>query len=135
MAFYENAVRESRIAATTFASTALHRFVSLDDEGHVILPNTTSVLPYGVLDSLTVTTSTEAEAVSVVVSGICPVKFEASTHAAGDFIAASSDGFGASPTTDSWVCGQIVAGSSGGVNRLLSVSIFRAGPAAAVYAD
>lgn len=132
MAFYENAVRSSVIAATTFSTGDLHKFVVLDAEGHAILPNTTgNVLPYGVLDSVTVTTSTEKEPVSVVVSGICPVRMAASTLAAGDFIASSTAGLGIAPTTDAYTAGQIVVGSSGAVDRRVSVRLINVGPLSA----
>jgi len=129
MAYYENAVRESLVAATTFSTGDLHKFVVINSNGHAILPNTTgNVLPYGVLDGVTGTTSTGVSVVPVVVSGVCPVRMAASTLAAGDFIASSTVGLGIAPTTDAYVAGVIVKGSSGLINRRVSVSLIRSGP-------
>jgi len=52
----------------------------------------------------------------------------ASTAAAGNWVAASTDGFGIAPTTDAYTAGVIKYGSSGGANRIASVQLFKIGP-------
>lgn len=123
MAFSESAVIVSRVAATTFSSTSLYKFVELNANGHVISPASTgNVLPFGVLYGRTSTTSTGAQAVPVAISGIAKVQMSATTLAAGDFIASTTGGLGAAPSSDAYVAGQIVEGTSGA--GIVSVNLF-----------
>jgi len=125
MAFSESAVIVSRVAATTFSSTSLYKFVVLDGNGNVIAPNTTgNVLPFGVLYGRTTTTSTGAQAVPVAIGGIAKVQMAASTAAAGNFVGSDTGGLGIAPTTDAYTAGQIVSGSSGSAGRIVSVNLF-----------
>ncbi len=131
MPFSESATIVSRVAATTFSSTSLYKFVELNANGHVISPASTgNVLPFGVLYGRTTTTSTGAQAVPVAIAGVAQVQMAASTLSAGDFIASSTAGMGAAPTTDAYVAGQIVSGSSGDI-RVVAVNLFT-GPLGAV---
>jgi hypothetical protein len=124
MAFSESVTLVSVTAGTTFASTDLYKFVVLDG-GTVVVPNTTgNVLPFGVLYGITATTSTDANAVPVAIDGIAKVRMAASTLAAGDHIGSSTAGLGIAPSTDGYVAGVIVSGSSGSANRIASVKLF-----------
>lgn len=124
MAYEEALTQVSMTAATTFASTDVYKFMVLDGAS-VILPNTTgNVLPFGVLQGRTSTTSTDAEVVPVGINGVSKVRMAASTLAAGDFVGSSTAGLGIAPTTDGYVAGQIVAGSSGAAGRVVSVKLF-----------
>lgn len=95
-------------------------------------PGTTSVAakPVGVYyGNGCVSTSTE-EAVPVAIGGIVKLRMAASTRTAGEVIAASSDGLGCTPTTNMWVVGRQISGSSGAVNRIVEVLWF---PSALLY--
>ena len=126
MAYSEDASIVSKVAGTTFAATDLYRPVVVNSSGHVIVPNTTgNVLPFGVLYGRTSTTSAAgSQAVPVAINGIVKLQMAASTLAVGDYVAASTAGYGAAPTTDAYVMGQIVSGSSGGAGRVVSVKLF-----------
>lgn len=125
MAITESADIVSVTAATTFAGTDLYKFVVLEaGTGNAILPNTTgNVLPFGVLYGVTRTTSTDAEAVPVAISGIVKLQLAASTQAAGDFVGSSTLGLGIVATTDAYVAAQIVSGSSGSAGRVVSAKL------------
>jgi len=118
-------------AGTTFAASDIGKAVVVNASGQVVVPNTTgNILPQGVLYGRTSTTSA-GEAVPVaLLSGIVKVRMSASTLSAGDFIAASTNGFWGAGTTDSYIAGKIVSGSSGGI-RLVSAELF-VGPLSAV---
>lgn len=126
MAYSDAPQLTSVIAGTTFSSTALYKFVVLDTDGHAIDPNTTgNVLPFGVLYGVTKTTSTDAEAVPVAYGGVVKVQANASTLSVGNYVAASTDGYAAAPTTDAYVFGVCVEGSSGAAGRILTVAVIR----------
>lgn len=123
-AYSESADIVSVVAATTFAASDLYKFVVIDGNGNCILPNTTgNVLPFGVLYGRTTTTSTGAQAVPVAISGIVKVQMAASTEAAGGFIGSSTVGLGIAPSSDAYVAGQIVSGSSGSAGRIHTVKL------------
>ena len=115
MAYSESAQIASFVAGATFNSTSLYKFVVVDSSGHVVLPNTTgNVLPVGVLYGRTSTTSAAgSQAVPVAIGGIAKVRMSATTLASGDFIASTTAGLGAAATTDAYVAGQIISGTSG----------------------
>ena len=116
----------SLIAGSTFADGDLYKFIDTDAQGHAILMDTTgNNLPVGVLYGRTYTTSTEAEAVPVAVSGVVKVRLAASTASVGNWIAASSAALGIAPTTDAYVFGKIIAGTSGTTGRIASVLVLR----------
>lgn len=118
-------------AGTTFSADDIGKAVVVDGNSQVVVPNTTgNILPQGVLYGRTSTTSA-GEAVPVALpQGVVKVRMAASTLAAGDFIAASTNGYWGAPTTDSYVAGKIVSGSSGGI-RMVSAELF-IGPLGAV---
>jgi hypothetical protein len=122
--------KRSFIAGATFSTGDLHKFVVLNANGEVVLPNTTgNVLPIGTLAGRTSTTSsTGSEAVPVEVEGRIKVRMAASTLAAGGYVGSSTAGLGIAPTSDAYTAGQIVQGSSGAVNRIHEVEFFRTGP-------
>lgn len=113
-------------AGTTFPSTALYKFVILDTDGNAIDPNTTgNVLPFGVLYGVTKTTSTDSEAVPVAYGGVVKVQANASTLSVGNYVACSTDGYAIAPTTDGYVFGICIEGSSGAAGRILTVATIR----------
>lgn len=123
MAYSESAQIVSMDSGSTFAATDLYKFVVNTTAG-VVLPNTTgNVLPIGVLYGRTSTTNS-GQAVPVAIGGVVKVNMAASTLAAGDFVGSSTAGLGIAPTTDAYTAGQIVAGSSGGAGRKVSVKLF-----------
>jgi len=130
MAYSETATIVSRPSATTFSTGDRYKFFvnnSLSSQGtvgHVILPNTTgNTLPLGTLYGVTSTTNV-GQAVPVAIGGIVKVQMAASTLSAGSYVASSTAGLGIAPTTDSYVAGQIVSGSSGAAGRIVSVQLF-----------
>lgn len=128
MAFSDNPILVSLTAGSTFADSDLYKFVDLDTDGNVIISvSTNNSFPMGVLYGRTKTTSTDAEAVPVAIGGVVKVRMTASTAAAGNFVAASSIGLGIIPTTNRWIVGRIVNGTSGAVNRIVSM-LWRPGP-------
>ena len=134
MAIEERAIFESWVAATTFSSTNIGKFVvavvSTAGEAQVIDPASSNVLPVGVLASYTQTTTTDVEAVRVAVAGAVKIQALASTMHAGNFFAASSAGYAIAPTTDNLICGVVKYGTSGGTGRLLTGTLWQFGPAA-----
>ena len=114
----------SLIAATTFASSSLYKFVNLTTDAQVQVGGTTGAASVvGTLLSVTATTSgAGVETVTVgLLSGVGKVNMAASTQHAGKVISASSAGLGIAPTTDSAQLGYSVSGSSGTTGRIHSV--------------
>jgi hypothetical protein len=72
----------------------------------------------------TQTTTTDREAIPVAIGGILKLRMAASTVTVGELIAMSSDGLGCTPTTNMWVVGRQLSGSSGAVNRIVEVLWF-----------
>lgn len=130
MAYSESATIVSATAGTTFSAADVYKAVVIDGNGNVVVPNTTgNVVPYGSLYGRTSTTSV-GEAVPVAIAGNVKVRLAASTLAVGNFIAASTNGYWAAPTTDAYVAGQIVSGSSGAI-RVVTANL-KSGPLGAV---
>lgn len=128
MGYSEKPVLASFIAGTTFADGDLYKFLDMDAQGHVIVMDTTgNNLAVGVLYGRTATTSTEAEAVPVAIGGVVKVRLANSTMAAGNWVAASSAGLGIAPSTDGYVMGKLVSGTSGTTGRIGSM-LFINGP-------
>lgn len=128
MAYSEKPVLISLTAGTTFADGDLYKFVDIDAQGHAIIMDTTgNNLAAGVLYGRTATTSTEAEVVPVAIGGVVKVRLAASTMAVGNWVAASSAGLGVAPSTDGYVMGKLVAGTSGTTGRIASM-LFINGP-------
>lgn len=115
----------SVIAGATFSTGDLHKFIALNSSGHAVIgPTTAAGNIFGTLLEPTYTTAAAgSEAVSVgLLQGIGALKMVASTAAAGNTVAASSNGFGTAPTTDAAALGVIVSGSSGAAGRVVSVA-------------
>ena len=124
MAYSDSAKIVSLVAGTTFADTDLYKFVDLDTDGKVILSITTdNALPIGVLYSRTATTSTDAESVNVAISGVVKVRMEGSTRSVGDWVSCSSAGMGMIASTNCYVVGKIVAGSSVTTGRVVTMRL------------
>jgi hypothetical protein len=127
MAVSENATVGSRIAGSTFSTGDLYKGVVINSSGHVVVPDTTgNILAAGVLYGRTGTTSgAGSEVVPVATAGVVKVRMAASTLSAGDVIGFSTAGLGIAPTTDAYVFGEIVYGSSGTTGRVVSVQVIR----------
>ena len=126
MAYSDNPMITSIIAGTTFATADLYKFIDLDAQGHAILMDTTgNNLAFGVLYGVTKTTSTEAEAVPVAYGGVVKVQALASTMSVGNWVAASSSGLATAPSTDGYVFGRVIEGTSGAAGRILTVAVIR----------
>lgn len=129
MAIAENQPKVTMIAETTMAASDLYKFVQASTAtGRVSVVATTGPTTIvGTLLSQTYSTSTGAnEAVTVGrLEGVGKVYMAGSTLAAGAPIAASSKGFGVSPTTNSAQLGIAVDGSSGSTGRIFSVAFAR----------
>jgi hypothetical protein len=130
MAFTEAAATISLPSGTTFAAADLYKFVHLDSAGAAVLSaGSSNALPFGVLYGVTSTTNA-GQAVEVAISGVVKVNMGASTLAAGGYVASSTLGVGVVASTDGYISGQIVSGSSGSAGRIHSVKLFN-GPSAA----
>jgi len=125
MAVSESQPHLTMIAETTFAAGDLYKFVqaSTANARVSVVATTGPTTVVGTLLSQTYSTSTGAnEAVTVGdLSGIGKVRMAGSTLAAGAPVAASSLGYGISPTTNSVQLGIAVDGSSGTTGRIFSV--------------
>lgn len=124
MAFSNAQPTVSMVAGTTFSSSDLYKFVSINASGQAIIgPSTgagTTVV--GTLLSNTSTSGAGVEPVTIgVLSGIGKVRMAGSTAHAGNIVAASSNGFGIAPSTNKAQLGTIVSGSSGSTGRVVSV--------------
>ncbi len=132
MAFSDAKIR-SFVAGATFSTSDMYKFVVVNANGDVVLPNTTgNVYPVGVLYGRTSTTSsTGSQAVPVAVAGAVKVQMAASTLSLGQFVASSTAGLGIAPSTDAYTIGPIIGGSSGAVGRINTVQWQGVGPLSA----
>ena len=132
MAGAQSQPQVSITAGATFANTDLHKFIAVNSSGHAVIgPTTASGNILGTLTSVTGTTGgAGVEAVSVgLLVGMGLVRMSSSTDAAGNTVAASSNGLGIAPTTDQAALGVIVFGSSGALNRVATVAFTAASAA------
>ena len=135
MAVSQQPVIVSFISETTLSTGSQYKIAWAGGSGMVTIgdPGSTSVAakPVGVYygDGMR-STSTESEAVPVAIGGIVKLRMAASTRVAGQVIAASSNGLGCTPTTNMWVVGRQLSGSSGAINRIVDVLWF---PSALLY--
>lgn len=102
------------------------RFVTVNTSGKLVYPSgsTVGIPVVGVLVSEGTTGSTVApvRGGTVQISGVAKVEAKSSTTAVGDLISASSVGLVDTTTnTNDTRVGIVVAGSSGGANRMLSI--------------
>lgn len=129
MAFSEGPIISSFISETTLSTAYLYKLAYLSSDGYVTVPSsaagyTTGPLqaPIGVCYGVTQTTSTQAEAIPVAIGGIVKLKFSSdSTNVPGQFVCASSAGFGTSPSTANFIIGMLVALTTGGERHVGSV--------------
>jgi hypothetical protein len=128
MAYSEAPVLISVKAATTFTSTSLYRPAYWATSGGVSVgdPGSTSIAakPAGIAYSYTKTTTTDAEPIQLAVSGVVKVKCAATTVTVGELLGFSSNGWGCTPTTNHFVIGRVLAGSSGGAGHVKTVLMF-----------
>ena len=132
MGFNQSQPTFTLTAGTTFAASDLHKFIAINSSGHAVIgPSTASGNIAGTLQSVTGTTvGAGVEVVTIgALVGIGMVRMSSSTAAAGNTVAASSLGLGTAPTTDQAALGVIVAGSSGALNRVVSVAFIAASAA------
>lgn len=126
MAYSESATIVSAVAGSTFSAADVYKAVVVNSSGKVVVPDTTgNVMPYGSLYARTATTG-GGEAVPVAIGGNVKVRLSASTLSAGDYISASTNGFWGALTTDGYVAGQIVSGSSGNI-RVVTANLLKTG--------
>ncbi len=129
MAYTESATIITIPAATTYGSTSLYKFMFLNGSGQAVASaGSSNSVPFGVLYGITSTTNDDNQGVPVAIAGVAKVQMAATTQHAGNFVSASTGGLGIVPTTDHYIAGQIVSGSSGSAGRILSVSLFRGPP-------
>lgn len=98
------------------------RFVNLSTAGKVIAPVVNGPVIGVVLDGTTESTR-DPRAVSVRVLGVAKVSCTASTVGVGELIATSTNGSPKGAAAASYVAGRVVAGTSGAVNRVISVLV------------
>jgi hypothetical protein len=125
MAYSDQPFLISMIAETTVSSTALYRVAWHSELGVIVGdPGSTSIAakPAGICYGYTHSTSTAAqERIPIAVGGIAKVGCISSTVAVGEMLGASSDGWGCTPTTNHFVLGRIISGSSAGAGMVKSV--------------
>lgn len=114
----------SAVAGATFSASDLYKGLIVDSSGHVIIPDSSGVEAtfIGTLNSFTATTSgAGVEAVTVQWGPVFKLRMAASTLAAGDPVSISTGGLGTASATDTSQVGVILSGSSGAVNRVVTV--------------
>ncbi len=98
-----------------------YSFVNVSTAGRVIY-TTLGGNSVGVIQDGTTSSTVDPTAATVMVSGVSKVRVvSSSTVGVGDVIAASSRGSVVATTAAAKRLGQIVAGTSGGANRIVSV--------------
>ena len=125
MAYNQSQGTFTLTAGATFPASDLHKFIAINSTGHAVIgPTTASGNIAGTLLSVTGTTAGAGVEVVTIgkLEGIGMLRMSSSTAAAGNTVAASSLGLGTAPTTDQAALGVIVAGSSGALNRVVTVA-------------
>lgn len=123
-----------QIVSFPCATTGLvrYRFVNISTAGRVIR----TVLggpSIGVIQDGTTGSTVDPTVASVMISGVSKIAVAASsTVGVGQIISASSHGSPVPSTVGTFVAGQIIAGSSAGANRVLSVLIAGVGNSTAL---
>ena len=131
MAFSEGPIIVSRISETTLTTAYLYKLAFLTSDGYVLVPASGAGFttgqkqaPFGVCYGVTKTTSTQSEAIPVAVGGIVKLKMSSdSTMVPGDWICASSAGFGTKGTTADFIIGQLVDFTTGAGRNVGSVKL------------
>jgi len=127
MAFSEIPQFISLVSETTLTTAYLYRMAYLTSDGMVNVGGAWTTgpkqAPVGVYyGGGGKTTSTQLEAVQIGVGGILKVKFTTdSTNVPGQFVCASSGGYGTSPSTSNFIVGMLVALTTGGEHNVGSV--------------
>lgn len=124
MAYSESPRLISVKAATTVSSTALYRIAWVYEDGCIVGdPGSTSVAAkiLGVCYGYSRSTSTDRGMIPVAVGGVAKVACIASTVTAGELLGASSNGWGCTPTTNMYVIGRQLAGTSAGAGAVRTV--------------
>ncbi len=114
----------SVIAGATFSTGDLYKGLQINSSGHAVLPDSTDTAGRIIGTLHQITSSTSAAGVEAVAYQYGPevqVRMAASTLAAGDLVGFSTAGLGIAPTTDSGTFGVIKTGSSGAVDRIVTV--------------
>jgi hypothetical protein len=107
--------------ASADLSSDQYKFVTLNASGQAaVVSSSAEPTILGVLQNKP---TVAGQAASVMISGISKIKATASTVSVGDLVSASSEGFAVALTSTGNAVGRIVAGSSGGAGRVLSVEI------------
>lgn len=111
------------------ASTGLtqHRFVIVNTSGNLAYPAAGAPVDGVLVSSGTTASTSDRQVGSVQVRGVAKVSAPASTVAVGDLVTASSVGQAVPSSAGDYVVGRVVAGSSGGAGRILSVLIMPIG--------
>lgn len=122
MAYESSQFVYSGLVAGATLGSAQYKGVILSSTGGVIIPNTTSVIGtcIGILQNKP---AAAGDAATVAFGGLSKFVMAASTRSVGDWIACSTAGLGVIPSTDATRIGRIVAGSSGAVNRVVTVAL------------
>lgn len=132
MAYSDNPFLVSMVAETTVSSTALYRIAWVSEKGVIVGdPATTGKggIFAGICYGYTHSTSTAAqERIPIAVDGIAKVAFISSTAAEGNFVCASSNGWGMSASTKGTLIGRVVDGTSAGAGAIKSVLLFGTAP-------
>lgn len=119
----------SFLSGTTLSTGSQYKIAFMGSAGSVNVGDPASTAaaakPVGVYyGDGTATTSTDHDAIAVAIGGIVKLRMAASTRTAGEVIAASSNGLGCTPTTNMWVIGRQLSGTSGAINRIVDVLWF-----------
>jgi hypothetical protein len=124
---YENLAGMNPITLPATTGLPQYTLVGLNGSGQLVAA-TTGAPVVGVTHDGT-TDSTARNACKIYPVGcVAPVQFAASTVKAGDFVTVGASGLADDGNgSTEWVIGQVVRGSSGGANRVLSVLLTNSG--------
>ncbi len=106
------------LAASTDLSGHQYKFVTVASDGRLALPSTGASV-FGVLQNK----PTEDQAGTVMIAGISKIKATASTMGLGDLVYTDSSGRASTGGAGDYAVARVVGGSSGAVDRVLSVEI------------
>ncbi|HUU99166.1 MAG TPA: hypothetical protein VM487_25820 [Phycisphaerae bacterium] len=130
MAYSEIPQLVSKISETTLTTALLYKLAYLSSDGYALVPTSGAGFttgqreaPFGVYyGGGGLTTSTETEAITIGIGGILKLKMSSdSTMVPGDWISASSAGFGKVATTSEFIVGRLIDFTTGGERNVGSV--------------
>lgn len=117
---------------TTSTGIAQYRYVNISTAGNLIY-TVSNGFAVGITQAGSTGSTTPPTSLPVMISGISKLAVStASTIGRGELIAATSRGSAKPAAAASYVTGQVVAGTSGGASRVLSVLIMHTGSTALV---